>query len=58
MEITGRKVRLEGRTASVERMINNFEADSEVSDVKIIGSVSTTEDNLYENMKISLTIDN
>ncbi len=58
MEITGRKVRLEGRTTSVERMINYFEADSGVSDVKIIGSVSTTEDNQYENMKISLTIDN
>lgn len=58
MEINGRKVRLEGRTASVERMIGNFEADSEISDVKIIGSVSTTKDNQYENMKISLTIDN
>ena len=58
MEINGRKVRLEGRTASVERMINSFETDSEVSEVQIIGSVSTSEDNLYENMKISLTIDN
>jgi len=58
MEINGRKVRLEGRTASVERMINSFETDSEVSEVKIIGSVSTSEDNQYENMKISLTIDN
>ena len=58
MEINGRRVRLEGRTDSVERMINGFETDSEVSEVKIIGSVSTSEDNLYENMKISLTIDN
>jgi general secretion pathway protein L len=58
MEINERKVRLEGRTASVERMINSFETDSEVSEVKIIGSVSTSEDNQYENMKISLTIDN
>lgn len=58
MEINGRKVRLEGRTASVEQMINSFETDSEVSEVKIIGSVSTSEDNQYENMKISLTIDN
>jgi len=58
MEINGRKVRLEGRTASVERMIDSFETDSEISEVKIIGSVSTSEDNLYENMKISLTIDN
>jgi len=58
MEISGRKVRLEGRTASVERMINSFETDSQVSEVKIIGSVSTSEDNQYENMKISLTIDN
>lgn len=58
MEINGRKVRLEGRTVSVERMINSFETDSEVSEVKIIGSVSTSEDNQYENMKISLTIDN
>jgi len=58
MEINGRIVRLEGRAASVERMINSFETDSEVSEVKIIGSVSTSEDNQYENMKISLTIDN
>jgi len=58
MEINGRKVQLEGKATSVEQIIKILESDTNISDVKIIGSVSTTDNNLYETMKISLTINN
>ena len=58
MEINGRKVQLEGKATSVEQIIKILESNTDISDVKIIGSVSTTDNNLYETMKISLTINN
>ena len=56
MKINGRNVQLDGKTVSVEQIIKIFESDAEISDVKIIGSVTTTDNNLYEAMKLSLTI--
>ena len=57
MLIKGRNVQLEGQTPSVEQIIKIFEADTEISNVKIIGSVTPTNNNRYETMKISLRID-
>jgi general secretion pathway protein L len=58
MKINGRNVQLDGKAASVEQIIKIFESDTEISDVKVIGSVTTTDNNLYEAMKLSLTINN
>ena len=56
MAINGRIVKLEGKAPSVERLIKTLESDNRISDVKIIGSVTTTNDNLYETMKISMVV--
>lgn len=56
MLINGRVVQLEGKAPSVERLIKTLESDSGISEVKIIGPVTTTNDNLYETMKISMTV--
>lgn len=56
LKISGRQVQLEGKTPSVERFIRDLESDADISDVIIIGPVTTTSDNLYETMKIVLTI--
>ena len=56
MEINGRQVKIEGETPSVERIIKILEADEKISDVKVIGSVSSTAKNNNELMKLSMTI--
>lgn len=56
MSINGRNIQIEGKAPSVERLIKTLESESEIGDVKIIGPVTTTSDNLYETMKISMTI--
>lgn len=56
MSINGRNIQLEGKAPSVERLIKTLESNSEIGEVKIIGPVTTTNDNLYETMKISMTI--
>jgi len=58
MVINGKKVLLEGKTPSVERIIKIFESDKNISEVKIIGSVATIDNNSYETMNISLIINN
>ena len=58
MKINGRNVQIEGKAASVEQVIRSVELDTEISDIKIIGPVTTTANNSFETMKISLTIDN
>jgi len=57
MLIKGRNVQLDGQTPSTEQIIKIFEADTEISNVRIIGSVTPTDNNRYETMKISLRID-
>lgn len=56
MVINGRNVQLEGKAPSVERLIKTLESDGGISEVKIIGPVTATNDNLYETMKISMTV--
>jgi len=57
MLIKGRNVQLDGQTPSAEQIIKIFEADTEISNVRIIGLVTPTDNNRYETMKISLRID-
>jgi general secretion pathway protein L len=56
IEIDGRNVRVSGKTGSVESLLRSLESNQRVTDVKITGPVKAADDNLYETLKLILTI--
>jgi len=56
MEIDGRKIAVSGKTGSVESLLRSLESNQRVTDVKITGPVKAADDDLYETLKLTLTI--
>lgn len=56
MDISGNSVKLEGKAPSAEQVIKILEAESTISNVKIIGSVSSTGAGQQETLNVSMTV--
>ena len=56
MMISGRKVQLAGKASSAERLLRSLEAETRISEVKIVGQVTPTKDNQFELLKLDLEL--